>query len=398
MNILADRIIRWGFYALFPGFFAYHFLVAKEWLPPVLGGYSSAMAALLVLPLGALFVLRVLNDPARRTGMDWAFLAFVGYYAAVMLAHLALGSRSEAATEHFGVMVQFLSLYFCLRLLQLGDRSLARWLVVFLLAMTATIAINAEEGLFVVAAYDLLLSGSHFATYQAYAFIFLVTQLLVLAPIQRLTWRILVYCIAAPTLFLNGARTEFVGFLLLALVLEFLLSRHKLLMIGAAALVVLLAWAALPILAELYPESRTVFLFLDYSQDISANQRAQMLGEGLQSIADNPWLGALGSHAPGEHIHNGLSAWVDLGLLGFVLYGLLILLPTLDLCVYRIRQLHDPQVRLAFSLLFLVALFAITSKHYTHQLLPLALAAYARVRSGEPRGATAPVQAAIALG
>ena len=48
MNILADRIIRWGFYALFPGFFAYHFLVAKEWLPPVLGGYSSAMAALLV--------------------------------------------------------------------------------------------------------------------------------------------------------------------------------------------------------------------------------------------------------------------------------------------------------------------------------------------------------------
>lgn len=385
MSALQERGIRWCFYALFPGFFAYHFLVAKDLLPPVLGGYSSAMAALLLLPLGGLFVLRVLRDPAQRTSMDIAFLLFIGYYATVMLLHLALGSRSEAAPEHFGVIVQFLSLYFCLRLLPLTDPRLVRWLLVFLVAMAITIAVNADEGLFIVATIDLLRSGTYFATYQAYAFVFLVTLLLVLAPIQRLSLRLLLYAVAAPTLFLNGARTEFVGFLLLALVLEFVMSSHKLLMLGTAALVVMLGAASLPLLAELYPESRTVFLFLDYSQDVSANQRAQMLDEGMQNIVNSPWLGALGSHAPGDHIHNGLSAWVDLGLAGFLMYSLLILLPCLDVCVLRSRQLHSAQVRLAFCLLMLTALFALTSKHYTHQLLPLALAAYAKLLSSRPQ-------------
>lgn len=372
--------IRWCFYALFPGFFGYHYLVALQWLPPVLGGYSSAMAAMLVLPLGWMFSQQVLTRPSQRSPVDVAFLAFVAYYAAVMLMHMAIGTRSEAAPQHFGVMVQFLSLYFAARLIPLEQAAFQRWLLVFLMAMSAVIVLNADEGTFVVATLDLLWSEDHFATYQAYAFVYLVTLLMVLAPMRRFAWRLPLYLLAIPTLFLNGARTEFVGVLILVLVLEFLLSRHKLLVTGVAAAVVALAISSLPMLAELYPESRTVLLFLDYGQDISANERAQMLSNGLRSIGDDPWFGAMGSYAPGEYIHNGLSAWVDLGLIGFGAYFLLIALPTADLLKQGIHKLQDANFRIAFCMMFLTALFALTAKHYTHQLLPLAVAVYARLQ------------------
>lgn len=373
------RVARWCFYALFPGFFAYHFLVAKQWIPPLLGGYSSAMAGMLLAPLGGLYFIQVLSHPDRRNAMDLAFIGFVSYYALTMLLQIAVGERPNAAPEHFGIIVQFLSLFFAMRLLPIEAPSQWRWLLFFLLVMSATVALNASEGSFVVATLDLLWTESYFATYQAYAFVYLVVVLLVLAPLQRLGSRVALYSLAIPILFLNGARTEFVGMLLLVLSLEFLLSRQRLLMLSGLAAVLALGALLLPVLADLFPESRTVLLFLDYSEDLSANQRSEMLDRGWRSIMESPWFGALGSHAPGEHIHNGLSAWVDLGLPGFVAYTLLILLPTLDLCLFHSRRLQEPEFRLAFCLLFLTALFALTSKHYTHQLLPLAMAAYARL-------------------
>jgi O-antigen ligase len=380
MKASTATVIRWCFYALFPGFFGYHYLVALQWLPPVLGGYSSAMAALLLLPLGLIFSHQVLTRPNQRSPVDLAFIAFVTYYAAVMLMQMAVGARSEAAPQHFGVMVQFLSLYFAVRLIPLDQASFQRWLLVFLLAMSAVIVLNADEGTFVVASLDLLWTEDYFATYQAYGFVYLVTLLLLLSPIRRFAWRLPLYLLAIPTLFLNGARTEFVGVLILVLVLEFLMSRHKLLVTGVAVAVIALSVASLPLLADLYPESRTVLLFLDYGQDISANERAQMLTKGWQTITENPLLGALGSHPSGEHIHNGLSAWVDLGLIGFIAYALLIAVPSVDLLTRGIGQLRDWDFRLAFCMLFLTALFALTSKHYTHQLLPIALAVYARLQ------------------
>lgn len=372
-------MVRWSLFALFPGFFVYHFLVAKQWLPPLLGGYSSAMAALLLAPLGWIYATQVLLRPVERTNVDAAFMAFIGYYALAMSLHIAFGERPAAAPEHFGIIVQFLSLFFVLRLLPITDRNQWRWLLLALLAMSATIALNASEGSFVIATLDLLWTESYFATYQAYAFVYLVTFLLVLAPLQKLSARLALYLLAVPILFLNGARTEFVGIVLLVLCLEFLLSKQKWVLLGAFFAVLAVGALLLPLLADLFPESRTLLLFLDYSEDLSANQRTEMLVSGWRSIMDSPWVGALGSHAPGEHIHNGLSAWVDLGLPGFLAYALLILIPTLDLCLFQHRRLQEAEVRLAFSLLFLTALFAITSKHYTHQLLPLALAAYARL-------------------
>ncbi len=379
LPVRSTRVVSLCFYLLLPGFFVYHFLVAKQLLPGLLGGYSSAMAGLLLLPLGIVYGKHLLSDRGNWRFMDAAFHAFVVYYALVLLAHLLFSSHSSTASEQLGIVPQFLALYWLARLAPLGQPRFQRWMLAFLLLMSGAIAFNADEGTFVAAALDLLQTTNYLANYQAYAFVYSVVMLFVLAPMQKRWQRLLVYLICVPTLFLNGARTEFIGVLLLILLLEFLMSRHKLATLLVAGALVGLGIAALPWLADLYPESRTVFLFIDYNDDISANERARMLSSGWRSIIESPWIGAFGSYAPGEHIHNALSAWVDIGLAGFVFYVALIAVPLLDLLVLRRLDLRNANYRLAFALLLLTALFAITAKHFTHQLLPLAVGLYARV-------------------
>jgi hypothetical protein len=57
---------------------------------------------------------------------------------------------------------------------------------------------------------------------------------------------------------------------------------------------------------------------LDLSQSTSANKRHHLTVYAMQTIAAHPILGDYASYKPGYYSHNVLSAWVDLGLFGFV--------------------------------------------------------------------------------
>lgn len=373
-----NRAIRACVYLLLPGFFLYHSIVGQGWVPTFLGGYSTAMAALLLPLLALLYAKHLLASEQHRLPLDAWYAAFVAYYGAVLAIQYANGAHSHAVPEQFGIVFQFVTLFMLSRLAPLGNPRFQRSLLVLLMLMTGLIVSNADDGTFIVASLELYGVEENLANYQAYAFVYSSVMLYVLAPMQKRWQRTLIYAICIPTLFLNGARTEFIGVMLLVLVMEFIEARHKLVTLLVAAALVGIGIASLPLLAELYPESRTVFLFLDYSDDISARERAQMLHDGWHTITENPWLGDFQSHARGEHIHNGLSAWVDLGLIGFMAYVALILIPAFDLFALQRRHWRMPSYRLAFSMIFLSALFALTAKHYTHQLLPLALGIYGR--------------------
>ena len=377
MDRATPRLALAGFLVLLPGFFAYHFLLAKSLIPPLLGGYSTAMALIWLLPLSLLLIHRVALNPLNRSAVDAAFLGFLAYMLVAFLLNMALTGRGAAAGEQIGVLPQFVVLFVAARFVSPQTARLRSTLLVALLAMSVSIVTNADEGTFFAASFDLLETADYFANYQAYGFVYSVCLIYVLCATPSRKGRMGIYLFALPTLFLNGARTELIGVVLLTLFLEFLRSRHKLLTLAIAAGLVAGIAAALPLLADLYPESRTIFLFLDYSDDISKLERARMLQDGWTSIMQSPWIGALGSHRPGEHIHNALSAWVDLGLPGFAVYVALLALPLVDLFLLRKVDLDDPQYQLALSLACLMALFAITAKHYTHQLLPLSMGAYA---------------------
>lgn len=372
------QIVRACAYLILPGFFLYHSIVGQGWVPTFLGGYSTAMAALLLGPLALQYVQHLLATPTHRLALDGLYVAFVTYYGTVLAAQYANGAHSHAVPEQFGIVFQFVTLFMLSRLAPLGDPKFQRTLLVLLMLMTGLIVSNADDGTFIIASLELYGVDENLANYQAYAFVYSSVMLYVLAPMQKRWQRALVYAICIPTLFLNGARTEFIGVILLVLLTEFIESQHKLVTVLVAAVLVGIGIASLPLLADLFPESRTVFLFLDYSDDRSAQERAQMLHDGWRTITENPWLGDFQSHARGEHIHNALSAWVDLGLAGFIAYAALILVPAIDLFLLQGRHWRVPSYKLAFGMVFLSALFALTAKHYTHQLLPLALGIYGR--------------------
>lgn len=373
-----SRSVRACFYLALPMFFLYHSIVGQGWIPTFLGGYSTAMAALLLPVLAFNYAKHLLSGRNHRLALDGIYAAFVGYYACVLAVQYANGTHSHAVPEQFGIAFQFVTLFMLSRLAPLGDPKFQRNNLILLLLMTGLIISNADDGTFIIASLELYGVDENLANYQAYAFVYSSVMLYVLAPMKKRWQRVLIYAIGIPTLFLNGARTEFIGVILLVLVMEFIESRHKLATLLVAAAAVGIGIASLPYLADLFPESRTVFLFLDYSDDRSAQERAEMLHAGWKTISEHPWLGDFQSHARGAHIHNGLSAWVDLGLAGFVAYVALIAVPAFDIFILQRGYWRVPSYRLTFAMIFLTALFALTAKHYTHQLFPLALGIYAR--------------------
>ena len=77
----------------------------------------------------------------------------------------------------------------------------------------------------------------------------------------------------------------------------------------------------------MYPQSRFKQLFVAIQEDASFIERSVFNRYGLSLIADNPLVGAYGMYVHlnggGSYPHNLLSAWVNLGILGFAFYLIL---------------------------------------------------------------------------
>jgi O-antigen ligase len=96
------------------------------------------------------------------------------------------------------------------------------------------------------------------------------------------------------------------------------------------------------------------------------------------TVTSNPVLGDYGSYPVGEYAHNLFSVWVDLGLLGFLLFSTLLLVPLVHLLTQFNARARDPEYVLALTVLILSIALFLTSKNFTYQLLPVAVGLYSR--------------------
>ena len=78
------------------------------------------------------------------------------------------------------------------------------------------------------------------------------------------------------------------------------------------------------------PDNRILEL-LDLSHSTSANKRHHLTMHAVQTIKAHPFLGDYASYAPGYYSHNILSAWVDLGLFGFIYLNAILVIPALPM-------------------------------------------------------------------
>jgi hypothetical protein len=83
-----------------------------------------------------------------------------------------------------------------------------------------------------------------------------------------------------------------------------------------------------------------VDLLVNTTQSGGVVSRITLTDNALQLLAGKPFFGAFGEYEPGSYAHNIISVWVDLGLPGFMLYSLLLFIPSASvLYLLKIRKI-----------------------------------------------------------
>jgi len=383
-GLLGPGYAELAFFLLFPGFFAYQTLLGLGMIRAFLGGYF-AIVALLMFPMLLLCYLRRLHARGFQLhGVDAAFFGFLAYFA-VAVACNAASANAAIVGSHLLGMVYMLSMFFMFKMLDFQSRRFRLTHLTSLAAMSAVVFIFSVDGAFYLAVLGAARDPDSVATYQGFSRSYLMPLIVMLACTGHRGWRWALYALGLPTLYINTARSEFGALLFLIPLIEFHASRHRMAMVAALLLLFLLLKFNLDTILAAVPSNRTLEL-LDLSHSSSVSARHHLTEQALRTIDLHPVLGDYASYPPGNYAHNILSAWVDLGLFGFL--GLLALLgyPLAQMAVHGYllggRASRDQRFVLAWSMLGVTLLLLCMSHYFSDMIIGAALGAYARYRSG----------------
>lgn len=385
LSLLGPAWAELAFFLLFPGFFAYQTLLGLGLIRAYLGGYFAWISLLMLPPLLLSYLLRLRVQHYRLHRTDAALLGFLLYYAVIIACHAPYASGGHTGHHVLGLLYIFL-LFVIFKTLDFERPRFRHTQLASLIAMSAVVFVYAVDGAFYLAALGAARDPDSVATYQGFSRSYLLPLVVMLACVRHAPLRWILYAIALPTLYLNTARSEFGALLFLLPLIEFHAARQRLLVLAALALAVVLLQLNLDALIAAVPGNRTLEL-LDLSHSSSANARHELTLHALSSIREHPLLGAYGSYPTGKYAHNIISAWVDLGLLGFVALLALLLYPLLQMAIHGYllggRASRAPRYLLAWSLLAMALLLLCMSHFFSDMLIGSALGAYARYRSGD---------------
>jgi O-antigen ligase len=359
-----------SFVLLFPAFFYYQSGVAVGYVSNVLGGYFTAGAALtlplLLMALASAPSLRSIGSSAPTT----LFVMFMVIFAGCVVTGALIGANELITSTYLAYVLKFVSIFLVATLVNGQNTGFQRLCQALFLGIVVTALTTASDGKFLQAAITVALGGEFFLDYQGLAYAYIV-MLIYAVPSMNYLLRLSLYAASVVALFLIGARSEFVGFLVVALIIEFCKAGSRprfLFTLAAMAIVSALAFVQL---AETFADHR-IFALLEVDSDQSAIERSELMDDALRTIEENPVFGKYASYEQGNYAHNILSAWVDFGFLGFVvLSGFLVALLSMHLRMFRRHARHDLFVQ-SFSCTVFTVLLMLAAKHYTYQMIPVA--------------------------
>jgi hypothetical protein len=375
-----------AFLALFPGYFFYHTALGTGYINAFLGGYFSWMALLFMPFLLAAYGWRLAKLPEFLTPLDVFFFLYLLYFSLIVGFNYANHADIDVITEHLMAIYQFATVFLVFKMANFQARYMRWSAVLSLLGMALLIFYFSTDGWFYLKQETTIADADSLSSYQGFARSFFVTALVAIAFIRQLPLRLLLYAICVPALFLNSARSELLCMGLTALVVELIYSRHKLVALALTVLPFVMLVTYLDELKLQFSQNR-VILLLDLANDSSWQARAALFSNGMRSIAEHPFLGDYGSYAAyggaGSYVHNIVSAWVDLGLVGFLYLFIMILIPTYLIAKEIGRQSthqRSSEFVLVFNFLFVTLLLLLTAKNFTDPLIAAALGRYAHYR------------------
>ena len=379
-----------AFLALFPGFFFYHTLLGLGKIGAFLGGYFAPVSILMAPPLMYFYFYRIRRDGGRMGRPEVLFALYMGYFAFIIALQSMAGANPVIITGHVLATLFITNMFFIFRLADFSRRSFRLAALASLLAMSAIVFAYSVDGAFYLAPLGTAKNPESLATYQGFSRSYLVTFVAAIAFTNSAVMRTLLYCVAAATLFVNTARSEFVALLFMIPIIEIYFSKTKVLMISVITILSLLIYLNLQEILSLLPTNRILELF-DLSHSASANKRHHLSVYAMNTIANFPAFGDYGSYTPGAYSHNVLSAWVDTGLFGFVFVIALLIMPTAQMFLRGYFLPRQSAIFiLSFSLACITILLLITSHYFTDMLIGATLGAYSRYRYGRKNPAHRP--------
>ena len=379
-----------AFLALFPGFFFYHTLLGLGKMGAFLGGYFAPVSLLVALPLMYFYFYRVRRDGGRMGRPEVLFALYIGYFSVIIVLQAMAGANSVIVSNHLLAILFIMNMFLIFRLADFSRRNFRLAALASLLGMSAIVFAYSVDGSFYLAPLGTAKNPESLATYQGFSRSYLVTFVAVIAFTRSAALRALLYCLAAATLFVNTARSEFVALIFMIPIIEIYYSKTKILMISVLTIFFLLIYLNLQEILSLLPSNRILEL-LDLSQSTSANKRHHLSVYAWNTIANFPAFGDYASYTPGFYSHNVLSAWVDTGLFGFLFVIALMVMPTAQMFLRGYFLPRQTSIFiLSFSLACITILLLITSHYFTDMLIGATLGAYSRYRYGRKNPAHRP--------
>lgn len=383
MNRPASPTALIAFLLIFPAFSFYQIAVALEIINPIFGGYFT-IGALLALPFATASYLKntkinIKNIPA--TGI--AFIFFILIFSGSIAIGEAIGVSPEITTPHAAYVLKFIALFLVARSVN-GESATVQKISAFIILTIAASIIYAR--IFHGEAIFTSVTNSGFEIdYHGLAFSYLVIAVYGI-PYFNTTARHGVYIISALSLYIIGARSEFIAFFFLTTAIEVCLSKHRAINLTSLLIssIALFFFATLLSNSIDFSENRILRL-LQIKDDASAIERISQIEAAIQTIENHPILGSYGSYPPGHYAHNLLSAWVDLGLAGLIVTLILIFSPLISLAIRFKRDSRKIIYSQSLAISTALALLLITSKAYIYQMIPVAAGLYCRYHSSRLR-------------
>ena len=380
------------FLALFPGFFFYHTLLGKGYIPPVLGGFFGPVVIITFPIVFYIYSNDIGKYKEEWTGISAIFILLMAFSIIVSIINFAdgraaLGNREMLTWSLSGVIFN-LATYMLARIIPVESKKFTNFIYISLVAMLFIALLNmGDAGIFYIKQESA--DKEIVATYQGFARSIAVVAVIAISLATSFISFGLVVLSGAVALFVNGARTEFACFLVSVSFLScarfgFLKSFSM----GAGFIGVMII-AIYGLSPENYDKfignNRSLQLF-ELADSTSVEARGYLSNFAIRTISESPMLGDYASYLKiggvGSYSHNILSAWVNLGILGFSVYCML--LGTMVVSVIKNwRYIRLGKVRwnllVAFSSFAIVAM--VFGKDYSYMVFGLAVGFYARTAS-----------------
>jgi len=366
----AKFVANIGFVLLFPGFLLYHLSLAALGLPPFLGGLYGFTSAVLVIPLGLLsfkLLRRLLRSSPLYVTITVMFFIYVLGWTAIHFFIIDAFYIETATIQAIESLVLWLALFFIGVYFDLNSSWISKifWAVfIYLLVFLAYYVIQSGNLMF----YARQLYGVEYVvSYQGFARSMLVVSLFLLArPLSSLVRFCLIWG-SMFILFVLGARSEFYGFILLLLVLLPTLSVHNwkygfLITVSVIILAIILSSNY-----EYLVHGRQ-FAILNLQSDSSYQARKMLETIAINQITKNPLIGCFGGHigeagSAGSYAHNLLSSWVSFGLMGFLFYIAVSIVPAIHSFIHFLKKRDkDPLWMFSFEINFVCFILILAAK------------------------------------